>query len=79
MGVYEGDRYTIITGKFYSLNQAGTRTKGRIKILDRATGKAYSRMAYGQQIGNFHPIWVSLNGKKVQLETLRWEKMPDGS
>jgi len=35
-------------------------------------------MGDGQQIGNFHPIWVNWHGKKVNIEELAKETIQDG-
>lgn len=46
------------------------KSKSNVYIYDKKTGKTIKRVGYGEQMGNFHPIWVSLKGKKIQLTEL---------
>lgn len=68
-------KYKIEFGKTYNIDQAGNHTKSVIYITDNATGKIHHRMGDGRQIGNFHPIWINWQGKKIQLERLADEEL----
>jgi hypothetical protein len=37
------------------------------------SNKLYMRRGYGKFIGNFSPIWVTLNGERKQLSELERE------
>jgi hypothetical protein len=65
-------RYSIKLGHFYQTDQAGYSTTGKVYVKDNKTNIVYVRRGEGRQIGNFHPIWISLNGKKEQIEPLTW-------
>jgi hypothetical protein len=65
-------RYSIKLGQFYSTDQAGYFTVGRVYIKDNKTNIVYVRRGEGRQIGNFHPIFINFEGKKQQIEPLTW-------
>jgi len=64
-----GPRYSIKLGQFYYLNKEGSRTKGNVYIKDEKN-IVYKRVGNGQQIGNFHPIWINFKGENIQIEEL---------
>ena len=72
------ERYRIVINDIKYLNQAESRSRCKVQILDQLTGRLYKRMGDGQQIGNFHPIWVNWHGKKVNIEELAKETIQDG-
>ena len=41
--------------------------KCRVKITDNQLNKILYRRGYGKFIGNFSPIWITINGEKKQL------------
>jgi hypothetical protein len=43
-----------------------------VRVHDRATGKLFSRRGYGKFIGNFSPIWITIDGVSKQLS--QWER-----
>lgn len=64
-----GNQYDIALGEIYTLNAMGSRTKVDVFIRDK-NGKIQHRVGNGQQIGNFHPVWVNWNGEKVTIEEM---------
>jgi hypothetical protein len=69
---HDGERYDVAfdTSKLYHLDQEGYRTVVPVWIFDKALGKTLYRRGRGEQIGSFHPVWVTLEGEKVQVEEL---------
>lgn len=69
---HEGYRYAIRVGEAEWFSEY----RGRVPVMiaDRKTGGLIVRMGDLRIIGNFSPIWVTINKKKVQLtELLRVE------
>ncbi len=67
---HEGDRYNIRLGSSLFYDEGGYHTRNEVEILDKKTSKVHFRVGDGHQIGNFHPIWVNFEGKKITVEQL---------
>jgi hypothetical protein len=48
-----------------------------VRVFDRKTGFSFKRRGYGKFIGNFSPIWISLNGQYKQLTEWDRETIPE--
>lgn len=67
---YQGQRYDVALGNPRYYDQGQYHSRVPVYIRDNKTGKIIERVGDGRQIGNFHPVWVNWNGKKVQVEKL---------
>lgn len=38
-----------------------------VVVTDHKTNTTFRRRGYGKYIGNFSPIWISINGQRKQL------------
>ncbi len=65
----EGGRYRVRMGspQYYANYQ---KSRVDVQIQDTMTGKIEQRIGYGEQMGNFHPVWVNWKGRKIQTTVL---------
>jgi hypothetical protein len=67
---HHGEKYDICMGDSLFYDQGGYHTRVPVWIKDNYTGKIILRIGDGKQIGNFHPVWVKINGKEITVEKL---------
>ena len=68
--VHEGARYSIEITNTLRIRYEGwspSRTRQNVLITDRKTGKRYHYLLIGQDLGNFHPIFIRI-GKRRHLQ-----------
>lgn len=70
-----GSRYEARIGDVLWLDQGQYHGRAPVEIRDRVTGEILKRMGDVKLIGNFSPTWVSIHGRKLEIETiLRFDK-----
>lgn len=65
-----GSRYSARVGQVLYYDQGQYHGRAQVQIKDNVTGHVIDRVGDVKIVGNFSPIWVSLLGRKVLLETL---------
>lgn len=65
-----GSRYEARVGDHLWLDQGQYHARAPVEIRDRVTGEVLKRSGDVHLIGNFSPIWVSLYGRRVQVDIL---------
>lgn len=70
--LYDRDgRFTVKTGPVYQTDRDGYRGKVELEIVDRdRSEKSLKRTGEWRQLGQFSPIWVTLEGQSIQIEEL---------
>ena len=68
---HEGITYDVALGNPYYRDAGQYKTVLPVKIRERATGRTFIVAGEGEQIGNFHPVWVAVgSGKRMQVTSL---------
>ena len=60
---------SIITDRvFYHVDTYPNNFKCWYLVTDNKTGKDFRRRGYGKFIGNFAPVWITINRVRKQVE-----------
>jgi hypothetical protein len=71
--VHEGARYNIEIANTSNIRYEGwnpSRTRQNVLITDRKTRKRYHYLLIGQNLGNFHPIFIRVGKRHLQLDEI---------
>ena len=71
--VHEGARYNIEITNTLRIRYEGwspRRTRQNVLITDRKTGKRHHYLLIGQDLGKFHPIFIRVGKRHLQLDEI---------
>lgn len=75
--VHKGTRYNVQLLDTFETKYdryGSSRTKQNVIIEDTKTGQRYQYLGRGQDLGNFHPIWITVPGKgSISVESLLYK------
>jgi len=69
-GWHPGNTFDVLLGKSRYKNNTWTRSRVKILIRSKPSGRIMERIGDGRQVGNFYPIWINWGGQKITVEKL---------